>query len=268
MQDRYTGDAGDFGKYGLLKAICGFRAQDRPPQLSLGILWYLTPDESHNNDGRHTGYLKPTKSNIHDYLGCDPHLYEALGNIVQSNNRSVAAIRESAVFNPELTSYFEERLDYSNVQAPKGELHNARLEYRQNWLTRARRALAKKQVIFFDPDKSLEPRNTPATQPTGHRYAYIKDLQLFLNHKPRTLVVYHHLDRSAPAQQQVAAKLHQVAAALKTNPTALVYHRGSARAFIVIPAPEHRDLITRRLHDFTASNWSKHFDLYELQPQL
>lgn len=39
MQDRYVGDIGDFGKYGLLRALC---AHD----LSLGVVWYLVPDES------------------------------------------------------------------------------------------------------------------------------------------------------------------------------------------------------------------------------
>ena len=38
MQDRYVGDIGDFGKYGLLRALCG-------RDLYLGVVWYLIPDE-------------------------------------------------------------------------------------------------------------------------------------------------------------------------------------------------------------------------------
>lgn len=41
MQDRYTGDIGDYGKRGLLHclAVAGPR---------VGVNWYRTPDESHN----------------------------------------------------------------------------------------------------------------------------------------------------------------------------------------------------------------------------
>lgn len=54
MQNRYTGDIGDFAKYGLLRALGEGN--------KLGIVWYLYPDESHNEDGKHTAYLtKPEK---------------------------------------------------------------------------------------------------------------------------------------------------------------------------------------------------------------
>ena len=50
MQNRYTGDIGDFGKLGMLRAL---QAQD----LTLGVNCYLAPDEDHNDDGKHTKYL-------------------------------------------------------------------------------------------------------------------------------------------------------------------------------------------------------------------
>ena len=41
MQNRYAGDIGDYSKLGLLRALhlAGF---------SIGLNWYLTPDETHN----------------------------------------------------------------------------------------------------------------------------------------------------------------------------------------------------------------------------
>ena len=51
MQNRYTGDIGDFGKLGLLRRMSG-------AGFSVGVNWYMTPDESHNGDGRHIGYLR------------------------------------------------------------------------------------------------------------------------------------------------------------------------------------------------------------------
>ena len=47
MQNRYVGDVGDFGKYALLRRI-------GKAGLSLGVNWYLTPDESHNSNGKYT----------------------------------------------------------------------------------------------------------------------------------------------------------------------------------------------------------------------
>lgn len=38
MQNRYFGDVGDFGKYGLLRRICGVSAADECEALSLGVV--------------------------------------------------------------------------------------------------------------------------------------------------------------------------------------------------------------------------------------
>ena len=51
MQDRYTGDIGDFGKLGLLRQLTS-------TGLSIGVNWYRTPDETHNSDGLHIDYLQ------------------------------------------------------------------------------------------------------------------------------------------------------------------------------------------------------------------
>lgn len=50
MQNRYTGDIGDFSKLGLLRVLsnAGFR---------IGLNSHLTPNETHNDDGKHIKYL-------------------------------------------------------------------------------------------------------------------------------------------------------------------------------------------------------------------
>ena len=42
MQNRYTGDIGDFGKYGLLRALCSPVGEIQ--RLQLGVVWYLMKD--------------------------------------------------------------------------------------------------------------------------------------------------------------------------------------------------------------------------------
>ena len=74
MQDRYTGDIGDFGKLGLLRQLS--------TRSSIGVNWYLVPDERHNRDGRHIEYLTKNSFQI-----CDPLLFDALARIVGSTDR-------------------------------------------------------------------------------------------------------------------------------------------------------------------------------------
>lgn len=57
LQNRYVGDVGDFGKYHLLKVLSQGQGTGEGVSLSLGVVWYLVPDESHNADGKHIRYL-------------------------------------------------------------------------------------------------------------------------------------------------------------------------------------------------------------------
>ena len=65
MQNSYAGDIGDFGKLGLLRML-------QSEGLSVGVNWYLTPDESHNSDGRYVQYLRKNS-----YRDCDDSLWDA-----------------------------------------------------------------------------------------------------------------------------------------------------------------------------------------------
>jgi len=65
VQDRYAGDVGDFGKYGLLRALC-------KDDLSLGVVWYLVPDEEGTGDGGHVGVLGQDVPTMRKYMNCGP----------------------------------------------------------------------------------------------------------------------------------------------------------------------------------------------------
>lgn len=73
MQNRYVGDIGDFGKYHLLKSLCS--GNDDKGDLSLGVVWYLVPDENHNEDGKHIRYLEQSASNLARFRKGDPLLF-------------------------------------------------------------------------------------------------------------------------------------------------------------------------------------------------
>ncbi len=66
MQNRYVADIGDYLKLGILRALL--------PGYRLGVAWWLFPDESHNQDGRHVGYLQRPEQWRH----FDPMLFDVL----------------------------------------------------------------------------------------------------------------------------------------------------------------------------------------------
>lgn len=99
MQDRYTGDIGDFGKLGLLRQL-------ESTGLSIGVNWYRTPDEMHNSDGLHISYLRSEQ-----FRSCDPNLWAALGNIVNSGKREIAALEQAGILS---ATYFGTLLDSSS----------------------------------------------------------------------------------------------------------------------------------------------------------
>jgi hypothetical protein len=101
MQNRYTGDIGDFSKLGLLRALqsAGF---------SIGLNWYLAPDETHNSDGRHVGYLSQD-----EYRACDPGLWAALGAIVKRGDREVRSMEHDAVLQ---ATFFSDCLDFRRLR--------------------------------------------------------------------------------------------------------------------------------------------------------
>ena len=74
---------------------CGRLRKQIPTNPStVGVVWYLVPDETHNSDGKHVHYLDPSAYNQERYRDCDPTLYDTLREIVRSNRRSVSSIRD------------------------------------------------------------------------------------------------------------------------------------------------------------------------------
>lgn len=258
MQDRYIGDLGDFGKYGLLRALCPSANAVAGADLSLGMVWYLFPDEGNNNDGRYVQYLDPTASNEEQFRSCDPTVYDALAEIVGSGRRKVSSIRESGIL-PIGTLYYEARLTFDELPSLDRGGQRLRTEFRTSWLKGAFESTAPCDLVFMDPDNGFEVNVAPHHK-RGPKYTFFNELLPFSKRK-QSLVVYHHISRRGTSFAQIQKRLAQIEAKLGHESFALLYHRGSARAFFVIPADRHKELLRARANRFLEGRWARHIEL-------
>ena len=265
MQDRYTGDIGDFGKYGLLRELCGMTEGGR--QLSLGIVWYRVPDESHNDDGKHTRYLEPSAKNLQQFRALDTHLYDALAKIVRGKDRRLSLVRGASLF-PRETAFYETALTFLEMPGIGPAAKQARMRRRARWLSGAIDMTTGRDIVFVDPDNGLEV-TVQAHEKTGPKYVYYDELVPFAE-RGQSLIIYHHIGRKGSAATQINERLSEIADRIEggTRAFALHYHRGTARAFFVVPAASQRDILTERSHRLVESGWGAHFDLVEPQSQF
>lgn len=252
MQDRYAGDLGDFLKLGLLRWLVA-PSFDAPPH-RLGVVWYLTPDESHNADGKHVAYLDPDSPAGRQLRPLDPDLYDRLAAMVGKGVRTVAQLEASGVL-PSGSRTFGELLQF-------GDLHPGarpdRITRRGRWICASHRATADCSVVFVDPDNGLRrsDHSMPSHRSKSEKHAYLDELTAFVE-RGQSIVAYHHADRSATVPVQAERRMADVAEELGVAPLAAVRaSRGSTRLFIVVPAPAHRAGLRARLQDLERSQWA------------
>ena len=195
MQDQYVGDLGDFGKYGLLRALCGVTGADGRPTLSLGVVWYRVPNEG-GNDGKNLGYLDPLPKNLGRFTECDQALYDALFDIVydkaypvvQRERRNVQAVKEADIF-PSSTVFYPTRL-----------IENGKPVDRSQWARAAREQTEGCKLVFLDPDNGLEIPSTQRHHKRAPKYVFYDEIAPFLE-RGQSVIVIHHAGR--PKNQTV-----------------------------------------------------------------
>jgi hypothetical protein len=173
MQNRYAGDFGDYAKLGILRALSpGFR---------LGIAWWLYPDQSHNDDGRHIKYLV----NKEKWGAFDPELFEKLKKIVSSRERSVLALENANILSGAI---------YASEVIPTKGLPAWRLSARREWFLKVKKSLDLADLIFVDPDNGLQPDNFSLGGVKAGKSITFEELN-DLAEQGRCLVAYHHQTR-------------------------------------------------------------------------
>ena len=257
MQDRYTGDIGDFGKYGLLRAMTRAEGDEHP--MKLGVVWYLAPPED-NRDGQRRDFLRPGNRIGEQLRRCDSELYTVLMGLEPAEYRCVNEVRMRDILPPG-TEFHEEDLDPRGVKRVRGSrIAETRAASREQWHERALERTKDCQLVFLDPDNGMEPENTRAGDLRAGKYALHSEVRDYLE-RGQSLVVYHHLNRSARATNQIHQRQLEIFRKMQRRALVLRYHRGSPRAFILIPQAEHREELTHRVRGMMEGPWARHFSV-------
>ena len=233
MQDRYTGDIGDFAKYALLRALGEGR--------KLGVAWYLYPDESHNTDGKHIGYLsQPDK-----WRHLDPELFDGLKALVASGQRNVDQVETSGLLDK---GRFSNRLlAFNGNPAIRGKRRAA-------WFSETLSDLHHCDLVFADPDNGLceDQKYSMASKNFWKRMPLSEAHVLAAQ---RTAIIYHHNTRRAGGH---AREIQYWIDQLGQQTLALYWRHLSNRTFFILrPTSE----IRLRAEKF-AQKWSPWFELH------
>lgn len=249
MQNRYVGDVGDYGKYGLLRALCNPRTR-----LRLGVVWYLVPNERKGGDGRLVGYLSRNSRKDEELAVCDPALFRVLGEIVRRGSRDVRAVRARAVL-PAGTFFYERRLDYTGLKKAD------RLALRAAWLAEAQDSMRECDIVFLDPDNGIAGRVQKHLL-KAPKFVFLDEILPYIQ-RGQSVLVYHHLNRRAPAETQVrsVSSLLKKAVPNGVEVTVLRYHRGTARIYAILAVQKHVAILRERISKLAAGPWGRHFAL-------
>lgn len=236
MQNRYAGDVGDFGKLGMLCAL----AQSG---LAVGVNWYLVPNENHNDDGKHIGYLtKP------GFAGCNDALRITLKALVENEKRSVAAIE-----NRRLISGAQYYSDLLSTPAGRAEWHSKALRY-----------LNECEIVFLDPDNGVLVKSVGPSSLKSIKYVFREEIIDYYT-SGKSVVFYNHRSRE---RKHVYLKrfdwLHSEPKLSGASVSGLTFARGTIRDYFFLARQEHRKEASSTIDRILSSPWQKHFSKLDM----
>jgi len=236
MQDRYTGDIGDYFKYGLLRRLSHGR--------SLGVLWYLFPNEDHNADGGHVGYLNDPER----WRDLDPELFDILKSMVHQKHRNIASIAHFGALGNARFSY--ERLDASLLLSTK------KADWRKSWFRNAHAYLSDCDIVFADPDNGLCADDTfkPGQVKFWKRIPVSEAQTLAYN---RTAIIYHHNTHRKGGHRR---EIEDWMAKLGAGTIALRWRAHNNRSFFILNPTKKIQTEAKKF----ASEWGSKAEFYPL----
>ena len=233
MRDSFVGDIGDFGKFGLLRYLCGVTGPRMDNPLRLAVIWYR--NESGSADGNRIDYLNVSDSNDFQYRNCDLVLYDTLQRLVGASlvcrsKRNIGQISNNRIL-PDDTQYYD-------VPLPVGE--------RRDWLEAAIKKTDQASLLFVDPDNGIAKEEDT----NSREHVSLGELKR-LYEKGKSLIIYQHLDRTDPkTQAKEISKALEDKLGLSSPPWALWWRRIAGRIFFIVVHPDHADDLNQRVQAF------------------
>ena len=246
MQNRYIADVGDYGKYGLLRYMS-------KTNLRLGVNWYLTPDESHNADGKHIGYLEN-----HYYREYDAELFDVLKDVLL-RNRHVHEIQTAAIL-PNNTVFYEKVLNLEGINEC-----DVRQRTRLSWHESALQKLQECDIVFLDPDNGLQIKSTSLTSKKGNKYIGIEELMDYCK-LGKSIIFYNHRERKQ--EQLYLVKFRALSKAPIFNGytwLGLKFAKGTIRDYIFVIHPNNLTAMWIQYHDFLKTKWCEMFSPLDIK---
>lgn len=239
MQNRYSGDIGDFSKLGLLRALL-------PSGLPIGINWYLVPDETHNSDGRHVKYLEKDT-----FMYCDRELWKELGQIVHTGKRNVKSLQAKKIL-PAI--HYSEILDFGGKKKEKRE------KIRGRWHKKALSCLAGAGIVCTDPDNGLI---VPSAEGTLRENKYILTEEIKDYYRQGSSVIYyqHKARKLDPFYVEQHRKLLKDPVFEGASGMILKFKTTSQRYYCFIIQPDHEASIRKAIKEMLDTDWGDHFNL-------
>ena len=241
MQDRYAGDVGDFGKFGLLRHLWGVTAQDKHGRLEKpGVIWCKTDPgsrESKKSDGGFIQYLAKSDENDPRFRACDEYLYDALEKMVfRDQNRSIKALEGAHLLSGAVYCRDDVRHGKKKSTCPRAD-----------WFQSAFEATAGCDLVFLDPDNGVERLNLRPTRGESRKYVFRCEVGKLIE-RGQSVVAYHHTGFKVPAEEQVRQHLRILADKIKPSdrPFGVLFHRGVCRAFLILPVQKHYAALLER----------------------
>ena len=239
MQDRYAGDIGDFGKFGLLKALLA-------EGVSLGVNWYKAdPPESERDRDTGTFLHEDGKHKINPkYFVCDEPLAGALREISESDVRSIARLEQAALLNPGKTVYYHEVISVAG---------------RYQWHNNALETLAPCEIVFLDPDNGLSVKSVGKGSAKSVKYVWDEELSDYLR-RGQSVVLYNHRPRKKPEIffPEFKERLLGIEGVSNKHISVLTCPKGTVRDYFLIAAhAKHAGQISSALCRMAGGLWGK-----------
>ena len=224
MKNQYLADAGDYGKYGLLRFLAG-------RGIRISVNWYLTPNDLVPVDGNKRKYLE---ENAQDQP--DPELFEAMKRLSRNNFPSVRDIEKAELIPG--ADYFTPEVDR---------------DQREKWFSLFMNSCGG-DLAFLDPDTGIRRGSAPATADSV-KYVYTDEIARLCKADKNVVCYCHRGRRSDEDWEMFKSSLYHCAPGVRVF--CLTYHRAIQRSYLFIVQEKDAEVYAALLKEFLETGWGK-----------